>query len=410
MSGGFSNEGLRRVTERLQPFVAAEEAVGLVTLLYRHGEVAQVNTLGWQDREAKIPMARDTVFRVASMTKPITSVAAMMLIEDGKMRLTDTVDKWLPELANPKVLRAPDSALDDVVPASRSITVLDLLTHRSGIPYNFTAGGPFGKTIAERLSDPLNPDLTPDEWMNILGELPLLYDPGLRWHYGLSTDVLGVLIGRVAGMPFPDFLAARIFEPLGMEDTGFWIPQEKIGRMAAVYGMDQTGNRPRDPIMPRTAPPKFAAGGGGAVSTADDYLKFGRFLLNRGKLGHVRLLSGRSVDLMATNWLSPEQRTIPFFGMDFWGGQGFGLGLSVVDDIARYSPRGTASKGSFGWPGAYGTWWQADPKEDMVAIYLVQNAANLRDVTFEMMELASKNRKETSSLVFQDAIYRAIDD
>ena len=409
--GGFSKARLQVVTERLEPFVAKEEAVGLVTLLYRRGEIAQVNTLGWQDREAKIPMARDTIFRMASMTKPMASVAIMMLIEEGKLNLTDSVEKWLPELADRKVLRAPDGNLSDTEPASRAITVLDLLTHRSGLSYNFTADGPLAKAIADGLHDPLNPDLTPDAWMKELGALPLIYQPGVRWHYGLSTDVLGVLIARVSGISFPDFLAQRIFTPLGMHDTGFHVPPEKAARVGTVYGFDQAFKRVRDPIQPRTAPPKFASGGGGSMSTADDYLKFGRMLLGRGKLGDTRILSRRSVELMTTDWLTPAQRANPFFGMDFWGGQGFGLGLSIVDNVARHSFGGVASKGSFSWGGAYGTWWQADPAEDMIAIYLVQNAANLLNVTAQMMEtMASRRGVETSVFAFQTEAYRAIED
>ncbi|MBY0510074.1 MAG: beta-lactamase family protein, partial [Rhodospirillaceae bacterium] len=272
--GGFSKNGLKAVTSTLEPFVAKEESVGLVTLLYRHGEIAQINTLGWQDREAKIPMAEDTIFRMASMTKPMTSVAAMMLIEDGKLSLTDAVDKWLPELAHRKVLLSPESKLTDTEPALRPITVLDLLTHRSGMSYNFTTGGPLGQALADSLGDPLDPKRPPDDWMKELGKLPLVYQPGERWHYGVSTDVLGVLIARVSGMSFPDFLQQRLFAPLGMTDTGFHVPEEKAARVAAVYGFDQNWKRVRDPLQPRTAPPTFASGGGGSMSTAQDYLKF----------------------------------------------------------------------------------------------------------------------------------------
>lgn len=409
--GGFSKGGLKAVAEKLEPFVAKEESVGLVTLLYRHGEIAQINTLGWQDREAKIPMSRNTIFRMASMTKPIASVAVMILIEEGKLRLTDAVDRWLPELANRKVLRMPESKLTDTDPALRPITVLDLLTHRSGISYNFTADGPLAQEIAQRLGDPLNPSFTPDAWMKELGRLPLIYQPGERWHYGLSTDVLGVLIERVSGISFPDFLEQRIFTPLGMRDTGFYVAPEKANRVATVYGFDASFKRIRDPLQPRTVAPPFASGGGGSVSTADDYLKFGRMLLGRGKLGDTRILSRRSVDLMTSDWLTAEQRKVPFFGMQFWAGQTFGLGLSVVDNVALHSFGGVASKGTFSWGGAYGTWWQADPVEDMIAIYLVQNASNLLNVTAQMMEtMASRRGVETSVFAFQTAAYQAIDD
>jgi CubicO group peptidase (beta-lactamase class C family) len=274
-----------------------------------------------------------------------------------------------------------------------------------------TADGPLSQAIADKLGDPLNPQLTPDAWMKELGKLPLIYQPGLRWHYGLSTDVLGVLIERVSGMPFPQFLEQRIYGPLGMRDSGFYVAPDKAARVAAVYGFDQNFKRVRDPIQPRTAPPPFCSGGGGSVSTAQDYLKFGRMLLNGGKLGDTRILSKRAVTLMRSNFLTPEQRTNPFFGMDYWGGQGFGLGLSIVDNVAKHSFGGVASEGTFSWGGAYGTWWQADPVEDMIAIYLVQNAANLLQVTAALMEtMASRRGAATSVFAFQTMAYRAIDD
>lgn len=405
--GGFSANGLSKVKNTLQPFVDQGEAVGLVTLLYRRGEIAQVNTLGWQNREEKIPMERDTIFRMASMTKPMTSAAVLMLMEEGRLALTDEVRKWLPELSDPKVLRVPDGPVDDTVPASRQITVLDLLTHRSGISYNFTSAGPLAKAISSKLGSAIGTVMTSDEWIKSLGELPLMFDPGARWHYGLSTDVLGVLVERVSGMSFAEFLRTRLWDPLGMKDTAFYVPKDKQNRLAVVYDWDKSGNRIPLPSKTSSSQPKFSSGGGGSLSTADDYLQFGRMLLGLGKVGDTRILSRRTVRLMTANWLTPAQRQIPFFGLDFWGGQGFGLGVSVVDNVARHASFGIASKGTFSWAGAYGTNWQGDPQEDMVAVYLVQQAAKLGDPDPE--QPVRMPTGPSSSQAFLATTYRAID-
>ena len=407
--GGFSSDGLKRLTASLKPFVDEAEAVGLVTLVYRHGEVAQVDALGWQDLETKTPMARNTIFRIMSMTKPVVSVAILMLVEEGKLRLTDFVVKWLPELASMKALRAAGGAMEDVVPASRAITVLDLLTHRSGFAYNFTTTGPLAKALNEKLFGPAAADMTGDQWIKTLATLPLANDVGAQWQYGVSFEVLGLLIERVSGVPFQDFMQKRIFEPLGMADTAFYVPKEKAARVAGLYGFGADNKRVAVPIPLRTVAPKFASGGGGLYSTADDYLKFARVLLGFGKSGETRLLSRSSVALMTTNWLTPEQRKIPFAGLEFWGGQGFGLGVAVVDDIARYSALGTASNGSYYWPGAYGTWWLADPKEDMILIYMVQNGGSMRERTPEQTAALRERQAQSSVIAFQSMAYRAID-
>ncbi len=408
-SGGFAPEGLKRLTSSLKPFVDEGEAVGLVTLVYRHGEVAQVDALGWQDRDAKVPMARNAIFRIMSMTKPVVSVVTLMLLEEGKLRLTDPVTKWLPELANMKALRTPGGPVEDTAPASRAITVLDLLTHRAGFAYNFTTTGPLAKALNEKLFGPAAADFTGEQWVKTLATLPLTNDVGAQWQYGVSFDVLALLIERASGVPFQDFMQQRIFTPLGMADTAFYVSKEKAGRVAGLYGFGPDGKRTLVPIPLKTAPPKFASGGGGLYSTADDYLKFARMLLGGGKLDKTRLVSRQSVALMTTNWLTAEQRKVPFAGMDYWGGQGFGLGVAVVDDIARYSALGSASAGSYYWPGAFGTWWLADPKEDMILIYMVQNAGNLRERTPEETAKLRDRQAQSSLVAFQSMAYRAID-
>jgi CubicO group peptidase (beta-lactamase class C family) len=397
--GGFSPEGLKAVTAAMQAAIDRGDVAGVVTLLYRHGEIAQVDAVGFQDEAAKVPMRRDTIFRIASMTKPITAVATLMLIEDGKFGLSTPVEKILPELADRKLLANPTDPLDTAKPAPHGILVSDLLTHRSGIVTPDTAPGPLVEALKE--ADKAR-QIGPGEWIQRVGALPLAYEPGTRFNYGNSFDVLGVLIARASGMSLPDFLEARIFKPLGMKDTGFFVPADKMARLAVNYGVDpQTKKRivddPSGPTSRWAKPPAFPAGAGGLASTADDYLAFARMLLGKGRSGDVRLLSHETVALMTSNWLTPEQRRMPFAGFEFWAGQGFGLGVSVVDDVARQvrSPFGYSSAGSYGWPGAWGTWWQADPKEDMIQIFMIQlPAADPR----------------TPVRAFQQAGYRAIDD
>jgi CubicO group peptidase (beta-lactamase class C family) len=397
--GGFSPEGLKAVTAAMRAAIDRGDAAGVVTLLYRHGEIAQVDALGFQDEAEKTPMRRDTIFRIASMTKPITAVATLMLVEEGKFGLSTPVEKILPELADRKLLASPSDPLNTAKASPHGILISDLLTHRSGIVTPETVPGPLVEALKE--ADAAR-KIGPDEWIKRVGALPLAYEPGTRFNYGNSFDVLGVLVARASGMSLPDFLESRIFKPLGMKDTAFFVPADKTARFATNYNVDpQTKKRvvadQPGPTSHWAKPPAFPAGAGGLVSTADDYLAFAKMLLGKGRSGDVRLLSHETVALMTANWLTPEQRKMPFSGLDFWAGQGFGLGVSVVDDVAKQvrSPFGYSSAGSFGWPGAYGTWWQADPKEDMIQIFLVQlPAADPR----------------TPVRAFQQASYRAIDD
>jgi CubicO group peptidase (beta-lactamase class C family) len=376
MSGpaGFSSERLGRITAAMQAHFDAGTIAGMVTLVHRHGETVHSDVLGWQDAEAKAPMRRDTLFRIASMTKPIVSVAALMLVEEGKLRLGDPVDKFLPELADRKVLRSPGAALYDVYDAPRAITLKDLLLHRAGIPYPMTAEGPMAAAMFAFNQLVLPDDLPIDDWMARLGALPLVYEPGARWHYGLSTDVLGVLIQRASGISFPDFLRTRIFEPLGMIDSAFTVPDDKLHRFGPAYTPDPESGRLVVQDHPSNSrwrnPASFPSGGAGLVSTADDYLKFAKMILGKGKSGETRLLSRAMWDLMTTDHLTPAERATPFMGMAFWTSMGFGLGLSIADNPAGQDWLG--SPGRLGWPGAYGTWWMADPKEDLIALMMVQ--------------------------------------
>lgn len=371
--GGFSAERLAAIPPLLQSYVADDSIAGAVTLLYRKGEIAQVTAVGHADAEAGVPMRRETIFRLASMTKPITCAAALTLVDQGKLGLYDPIDRWIPELADRRVLEDPAGPLGKTRPASRRITVVDLLTHRSGLAGQFDKGEVAGPVAALRDGDP-----TFDEWSRRLGALPLAYDPGTRFNYGTSHDLLGVLISRVTGVSLEDYMRTVIFDPLGMPDTAFWVPPAKRDRLAIVYTRDaKTGRQMPTPRHAPSAPPNFQSGSGKLFSTADDYLKFARMLLGKGRLGDQRILTRPMVAMMTTDWLTPEQRGQGFAGQTaFWASQGYGLGVSVTTDIAKLDPERNpfSSLGSFGWPGATGVYWRADPVEDLIAIYMIQSA------------------------------------
>jgi CubicO group peptidase (beta-lactamase class C family) len=407
---GFSGEGLAKIVPTLQPVVDSGDLSGFVTLLFRHGEIAQINTLGQRDMEKKLPMERDTLFRIASMTKPVTSIAALMLMEEGKFKLDDPIAKWAPEFAHMKVLEDATGPVDQTVPAERQITFDDLFTHRSGLAYGFSSTGPIAHEYGRVLGDVLNSAHAQDEWMKRLATLPLLYQPGERFHYSHSTDVLGFLVGRIAGMPFREFLMQRIFGPLGMHDTDFYVPPAKRARAAVVYRMNTEKNHLEPvPFTQFDQPPNFCGGGGGLISTADDYLKFARLMLNKGELDGTRLVQTATVELMCTNRLTPAQRAIPFLGaIPMWDGMGFGLGVSVIDQPEKLGFLGMGGVGSFGWPGAFGTWWQADPANDLIMIYLIQNSMPLEPGALANLAAGQRMAGRVALPMFQRLTYDAL--
>jgi CubicO group peptidase (beta-lactamase class C family) len=407
---GFSSEKLAVIPPMLQNVVDAGDLSGFVTLLFRKGEIAQVNTIGHRDIATKAPMTRDTLFRIASMTKPVTSVAALMLMEEGKLRLEDPVTKWAPELADLRVLKKVDGPLDETYPAPRAITIEDLFTHRAGLSYGFSATGPIAKAYDKALGDPLNNSTTPDAWLKALGTLPLLYAPGERLHYSVATDVLGFIVGRVEKTSFREVLMERLFGPLGMPDTDFYIPKEKRNRLATVYRQDQqTGALNPLPFALHDTPPAFCGGGGGLISTADDYLKFARMMMNKGELDGRRYLKPETVTLMCTNRLTPGQRTIPLLGaIPMWDGMGFGLGVSIIDHPEKLGFLGMGAKGAFGWPGAFGTWWQADPANDLIMLYLIQNSTPLEPGSIAMLAAGQRMGARAALPIFQRLVYDAL--
>jgi len=406
---GFDRGTLAQAPGVLRGVVDNGDLSGAVTLIWRAGEEAQFTAIGRRDIEQDMPMERNTLFRIASMTKPVTSAAMMMLIEEGKAALTDPITKWAPEFANMRVLKSPTGPVDDTYPAPRDITLDDLFTHRAGLAYGFTSIGPIAHAHQAALGDVLNNTLAPDPWMKALGGLPLSFPPGERFHYSHATDVLGFLVGRIEGKPFRDVLFERIFDPLGMVDTDFYVPPGKRERAAVVYRLDDdTGKLEPVPFTQYDSPPAFCGGGGGLISTADDYLKFARMLLNKGELGGVRLLKRETVELMTTNRLTDAQREIPFMGIPFWVGQGFGLGLSVITDPEKQAWMGAGSKGGFGWPGAFGTWWQADPEEEMVIIYLIQNSMPLGPEAAAQLATGQRMGGRVALPMFQKLVYAAL--
>lgn len=347
---------------------------GAVTLVWRAGEVLQVNELGYRDVDVKLPMQRDTLFRIASMTKPVTVAAAMSLIEEGRLALTDRVSTWLPELADMRVLAEPRGALDRTVPAQRPITIEDLMTHRSGLAYMFSVLGPLADAYRKL---PTRQDQ--DQWLAELAALPLVHQPGERLTYSHATDVLGIALSRIEGKPLSEVLTERILGPLGMSDTGFHVGSTGRRRAATMYQLDKDNTLRHDVMGPAPiVDPPFCTGGAGLWSTADDYLTFARMLLAGGTVDGVRVLSEESVRLMRTDRLTEDQKRHDFLGAPFWIGRGFGLNLSVVTDPSKSRQLfGPGGPGTFSWPGAYGTWWQADPAADAILIYLIQNLPNL---------------------------------
>lgn len=372
----LSKDRLGRMRAVLEGHVEHGGVPGLVALVCRRGEVhvEAVGSLAFGGP----PVRRDSIFRISSMTKPVTAMAAMILVEECKLRLDDSVERWLPELANRQVLRSLESPLDDTVPAKRPIRVRDLLafTLGFGIPMAPPGTYPIQKALDELClgQGPPRPDgmPEPDEWMRRLGTLPLMHQPGEKWMYNTGSDVLGVLIARASGQRLDAFLAERLFEPLGMRDTGFRVPPEKIDRFATAYRTDfQTGEDVvYDPAEGGqwSRPPAFPAGGAGLVSTVDDFLAFAQTLLNGGRYGNVRILSRPSVETMTADHLTPAQKVAAGLFDEFFETHGWSFGMSVV--TRRTGPAG--SVGTYGWDGGFGSSWRTDPREEMTGILLTQ--------------------------------------
>ncbi len=363
---GLSADKLDRVKTVIQTAVEKNQTAGVVLLIARHGKIAYLESFGKMDASTGKPMAADSIFRIYSMTKPITSVAALMLYDEGKLKLDDPVAKYLPEF---KGLRVHTGKGDETVEAKREMTIRDLMRHTSGLTYGMFGASPVDKLYLE--NKVMAPSDSLADMARKLGKLPLQCEPGTKFNYSVSTDILGRVVEVVSGKSFDEFLAERIFKPLDMHDTGFAVRGENLDRFTANHRVESGSLKVSDP--PATSrfrtQPKFLSGGGGLVSTARDYARFGQMLLNGGELGGTRLLRAETVREMTTNQLPAEALPMSILGMS-QPGMGFGLGVSVRMDANSAKPQRGA--GEFGWSGLASTYFWVAPKEEMVVVVLQQ--------------------------------------
>jgi CubicO group peptidase (beta-lactamase class C family) len=371
---GMSKDGLKRIADTLNADIEKGQIPGAVLLIARHGKIGYFQAFGHRDPETKEPMATDAIFSIASMTKPMVSVGVMMLVEEGKLALSDPIGKHLPEIAELRVAENPNAEGREVEtrPAKRQPTIEDLLRHTSGM-----TSGNRGKTAVHKLwpysGARAAVRMTGEELLETIAKLPLLHDPGTSWDYGFSTDVLGLLIERVSGQKLSQFLSERLWKPLGMDDTAFVIPKGKWDRYARAFDESpRTGKRQRV-VHAEGKSLKYECGGGCAVSTAADYIRFSQMLLNGGKFDDTRILKPDTVADMTTNHLGAN------FGVDAEGtraGFGFGLGFAVRLKPGRSSTPG--SVGEYNWGGAYGTYFWNDPKLDLAVVFMSQAPGPIR--------------------------------
>jgi CubicO group peptidase (beta-lactamase class C family) len=365
---GMSSERLKTLTNGMNAIVTEGKLSGTVTMVARHGKVIQFEASGKRDVAASAPMNKDTIFRIYSMSKPITGVAMMMLLEEGKWQLNDPVAKHIPEFRGMKVYSGKDADGKPVLKdQGHPMTMRELMSHTAGFTYGIFSNTPVD--ALQRDADVLNIDITLDEFIKRVAKLPLNAQPSSEWHYSISVDIQGYLVQKLSGMPFDAFLEQRIFKPLGMVDTAFYVPKEKLNRFAEMYTYDKEGKLAVEKAGLNhdfSKNPKLLSGGGGLVSTASDYMRFCQMLLNGGQLNGVRLLSPRTVKLMRTNVLPP--------GMPILGpGAGFGLDFAVVTD--PMSAGGYYGEGTYYWGGAAGTWFWIDPVNDLIFVGMIQQVA-----------------------------------
>ena len=376
------------IADRLGKQAAAGEFSGASTRVWKHGRVVHRAAVGRRDGPAAAATVElDTIFRIASLTKPVTAVAALSLLEEERFALDDPITGVVPELSGLQVLRDPAGAIDDAVPAERPISFRDLLTHRSGLSYGDLHRGPIGGAYRERLGPTIDNPLSPDEWIARLATLPLIDQPGAAFHYGHSSDLLGFVVARLEQVSLGEVLARRVFAPLGMRDTGFAVPAAKRDRRAPLSGFDAQGAPATlvhvpggEALAERPETMTFESGGQGLWSTADDYLAFARLFVGRGAVDGVRVLRPETVTLMTTNQLTAAQRaSARLFGRALFArGHGYGMGLAVVLEPDHADPlRCRGGVGTVGWPGAYGSWWQADPTNGCAMVFLAHHMVGL---------------------------------
>ena len=372
---GFSSERLDRLHAVMQQEVDQKQLAGIVTLLARHGKVVEERTYGKKDIASGAPMARDTIFRIFSMTKPVTGVAMMVLYEEGKWRPSDPISKFIPEFAHLKVFKgADDSGKMILEDPTHPPTMRELMTHTAGFTYGF-----FGNTLVDKMyiGEKVWQSQSLQEMMDKLAKIPLLYQPGTRWVYSASMDIQGYIVEKLSGQSLPDFMQQHIFEPLGMKDTGFFVPSEKRNRFATLYASGQNGELVVSGVPGATpddyaTQPSLPTGGGGLVSTAEDYLRFAQMLLNGGELDGARILAPATVALMTANHLAPSLMTGEFSigPMTMRPGLGWGYDCAVFTDPLEADA--VVGKGTFFWLGAADTWFWADPTNDVIFVGMTQ--------------------------------------
>jgi CubicO group peptidase (beta-lactamase class C family) len=364
---GFSSERLNRINAVVQRYIAEKKIAGVVSLIARHGDIVHFEKAGMADIELEKPMQLDSIFRIYSMTKPITSTAIMMLFEEGKFQLTDPISRYVPGFKEVKVLDNTSGSGVQYIKPVREVSIHDLLTHTAGLSYGFDDNVYIDELYRKKLWAFVekNPDVTLQACIERVSKLPLAFQPGTVFRYSFATDVLGYLVQVVSGMPFDEFLRTRVFKPLDMVDTDFYVPTDKVNRFTSNYGPDETnGIKVTDPASTSryTSPTNFPSGGGGLVSTTGDYFKFSQMLLNKGELNGTRLLGRKTVEWMTTNHL-PD-------GVNLDSSTGFGLGFSVLLDLGKSPMLG--SVGNYGWGGAANTNFWIDPQEELIGILMLQ--------------------------------------
>jgi CubicO group peptidase (beta-lactamase class C family) len=374
---GMSSERLARIATTLNADVERGRIPGAVIAVARKGKLVYFEAVGWRDKQAGVKMTTDTIFSIASMTKPMVTVGALMLVEEGGLSVGDPVSKYLPQFATMQVaeLDASGDTITGKTPAKKPITIRDLMIHTSGLVY-----GGRGTTAVHKLypagSGAAAMTLTGQEFLDKLGSAPLLWQPGTVWDYGFGLDVLGLLIERVSEQSLGAYLKERLWQPLGMADTGFVIPPEKAARYAKALPNDPDTGKPQKVEPDATKPTKFECGGGCAASTASDYLRFATMLMDKGKLGDKRIVGRKTAEYMLSNQLGPEVKNLIGNADPTRADYGFGLGLAV-----RTTPgvvRLMGSVGDFSWPGASGTNWWADPKEELVVVFMAHSPGPTR--------------------------------
>ncbi|MBX3478891.1 MAG: beta-lactamase family protein [Caulobacter sp.] len=384
-SVGFSSERLAKLDASMKALVDQGRVPGVVTYVARHGKVVHYSIYGKADLETGAPLTEDTIFRMYSQTKPVTGVAMMILFEEGRWKLDDPVTKYVPEFKSLKVFKGLDDKGEPILePVARSATMRELMSHTAGFAYGLVIDNPVDKAYRDSR---LLGSKTLQDMVDEAARLPLASQPGERWKYSIAVDVQGYIIEKLSGQSLPDFMQSRIFGPLGMKDTAFYVPDDKKARQASLYTYNRTGQIiPADGFMVLdvSKPPTAASGGGGLMSTVADYARFAQMLANGGELGGVRILAPSTIRLMASNHLTDEQLASQPLGP----GVGFGLDVSVVMDPAR---AGTpAGKGSYSWGGAAGTWFWVDPENDMIVLGMIQvlgggGALRLDDLSQQMI-------------------------